>query len=112
MTNFEQLPEYGLMHELRSHPTLTRPKFYDDTSVRSVVKATLEWMMHVADRRCDVMELLKQVKDGPLTRNQAQKLRNALIREMPGILQWMDEQGKKPRPSPGSCRNPQEDRGQ
>ena len=53
------------------------------------------WMFHVAERHISTEEVDKivlNVEDGPLSSNKAQRLRDSMIRAMPGILQWADDQ--------------------
>lgn len=89
-TSITQAASVSLFHDLRNTDK-TRPRFSNDTTVHRVMEAVIRWMMGVSRRTCDVQGMLRQIKDRPLTTAQAQKLRDQLTKDMPGILQWMDE---------------------
>lgn len=89
-TTITQAASLALVHELR-HPVRDRPKF-DATTVHQVVEGTVQWMATISNRSVNIGRLLARIKDRPLPGDAARKLRDQLIKDMPGILQWMDEQ--------------------
>jgi hypothetical protein len=94
-TTVTQAASVGLMNELRAGQRSRKPHFSGPSTIRWATKATLMWMFHVAERHISTEEVDKivlNVEDGPLTSNKAQRLRDSMIRAMPGILQWADDQ--------------------
>lgn len=89
-----QAASLALMLELRgSHGSPPKPKFGDGTSTRLVARATLRWMFVVSGRPDRHLQAaLDRIVDRPLNRAGALALRNSLIQQMPGLLQWVDEQ--------------------
>jgi hypothetical protein len=91
--------------EMKSRPDKDekKPEFYDTVSRRHVVRATLTWMSHISNRKLsfDPREpgalLLSRIQNDSLPIRAARALRDQLIQNMPGILQWIDEQTGRPK---------------
>jgi hypothetical protein len=72
-----------------------KPWFFANTSAKKVVRETLQWMFRMAGREALIGpvldDIIEDIHGSILSASRAHKLRDKLIQNMPGILQWADE---------------------
>jgi hypothetical protein len=94
-----QAASTALLHKLgeaapRHHgKSYTKPTFIArfEHSKKQVARATLAWMFVISGRPLRVEPLVARIEDGSLTATAARAFRDQLIKNMPGILQWADD---------------------